>query len=79
MVPDAGTGRNWIPGRRTAAELAQGTSLPPLTRSELMIAASIASVLGGYLGPLSAPAWFSALEIFSLSLRGAGGIPFYTV
>ena len=33
-----------------------------------MIAAGIASVLGGYRGPLSAPAWFLALEIFSLSL-----------
>jgi hypothetical protein len=44
-----------------------------------MIAAGIASALGGYRGLLSTPAWFLALEIFSLSLRGAGRIAFYTV
>jgi len=46
------------------AELNQVSSLPPLTRIKLMIAAGIASVLGGYRGPLSAPAWFLALELF---------------
>jgi len=50
VVPDAHMGSNWLPGRRTAADLARGVGLPPLTSSELAIAANIAAVLGGYRG-----------------------------
>ncbi len=50
VIPDADMGSNWLPGRRTAADLALGVGLPPLTQSELVIAANIAAVLGGYRG-----------------------------
>jgi hypothetical protein len=50
VIPDADMGRNWLPCRRTAAELARGTGLPPVTQSEARIAANVAAVLGGYRG-----------------------------
>jgi hypothetical protein len=50
VIPDADMGRNWLPCRRTAAELARGTGLPPVTQTEATIAANVAAVLGGYRG-----------------------------
>jgi hypothetical protein len=50
VVPDGELGRHWIPGRLTAAELVCGVRLPPVTRTEARIAASMAAVLGGYRG-----------------------------
>jgi hypothetical protein len=50
VIPDAEMGRNWLPCRRTAAELARGVGLPPVTHAEARIAANVSAVLGGYLG-----------------------------
>ena len=50
VIPDADMGRNWLPARRTAADVAKGVGLPPLTQTEARIAANIAAVLGGYRG-----------------------------
>ena len=50
VIPDAQMGRNWLPCRRTAAEVARGTGLPPITLAEARIAANVAAVLGGYRG-----------------------------
>jgi hypothetical protein len=50
VIPDEDMGRNWLPCRRTAADLARGAGLPPLTQAEARIAANVAAVLGGYRG-----------------------------
>lgn len=50
VIPDAHMGSNWLPCRRTAAELARGAGLPPVTRAEARIAANVSAVLGGYSG-----------------------------
>jgi hypothetical protein len=50
VIPDSEMGRNWLPCRRTAAELARGTGLPPVTHAEASIAANVSAVLGGYRG-----------------------------
>jgi hypothetical protein len=48
VIPDAVMGSNWISGKKAAVDLARGTGLPPLTQSELAIAANVAGILGGY-------------------------------